>query len=125
MSRIDQEQRTLAKMMAVYCRKKHRCGVNAQNQAQTQTCAETQGAPHNRQQPQLCEPCAALLEYATARLNACVHGENKPSCRKCPIHCYAPAQREKIREVMRYVGPRMLYLYPKEAVLHWISERFR
>lgn len=99
-SRIAQEQRTLAKMMAVYCRKKHKC------------CDS------------LCSSCAALLEYATARLAACVHGENKPSCRKCTIHCYAPAQREKIREVMRYVGPRMLYLYPKEAVLHWLSERF-
>ena len=57
----------------------------------------------------LCEECRALLEYAHARLEHCPFGERKTSCKHCKIHCYKPGMRQKMRQVMRYAGPRMLF----------------
>ena len=52
----------------------------------------------------------------------CPEWERKPSCRKCTIHCYAPMQKEAIRGVMRYVGPRMLFIHPVAAIRHLLNE---
>lgn len=70
----------------------------------------------------LCEECTALLNYAYSRLDLCKFGENKPTCKKCPIHCYKPAMREQMRVVMRYAGPRMLWYHPIAAMRHIIKE---
>jgi len=37
------------------------------------------------------------------------------------VHCYAPEMREKIKEVMRYAGPRMLLSHPILAIAHLID----
>jgi len=73
---------------------------------------------HGTAKGQLCPSCQALLEYALARLDKCPFQEAKPTCAKCPIHCYRPAQREQIRAVMRYAGPRMLLHHPILALVH-------
>ena len=59
-----------------------------------------------------------LAEYACQRLDHCKYGEQKTSCKNCPTHCYAPKEREQIREVMRWVGPRMVWYSPKDAIIH-------
>ena len=41
-------------------------------------------------------------------------------CRNCKVHCYKPEMREKIREVMRYSGPRMIFHHPAAAIRHVI-----
>ncbi len=49
-----------------------------------------------------CAPsCAALLEYATRRLERCVFGDAKPTCANCLVHCYTAEMREKVRVMMR------------------------
>ena len=68
--------------------------------------------------PSLCPQCQALLDYAHQRLERCKFGEDKPSCTRCPVHCYKPAMREQIRQVMRYSGPRMLLHDPIMAIRH-------
>lgn len=68
--------------------------------------------------PSLCPQCQALLDYAHKRLEHCKFGEDKPSCTRCPVHCYKPAMREQIRQVMRYSGPRMLLHDPIMAIRH-------
>lgn len=68
--------------------------------------------------PPLCPQCQALLDYAHKRLERCRFGEDKPSCTRCPVHCYKPAMREQIRQVMRYSGPRMLLHNPIMAIRH-------
>ena len=68
--------------------------------------------------PPLCPQCQALLDYAHQRLEHCKFGEDKPSCTRCPVHCYKPAMREQIRQVMRYSGPRMLLHDPIMAIRH-------
>ena len=71
---------------------------------------------------EVCEECSALLDYAYLRLDNCKFGENKPTCKKCPIHCYKPDMKEKMREAMRYAGPRMMWYHPVEAIRHLIRE---
>lgn len=68
-----------------------------------------------------CPECQELTAYALARLDRCPFQEKKPTCSKCSIHCYRPEMREKIREVMRYSGPRMLTRHPVLAVGHLLD----
>ncbi|MFZ4393990.1 MAG: nitrous oxide-stimulated promoter family protein [Kiritimatiellia bacterium] len=88
------DTRTLRAMLDLYCRAKHKS---------TGT---------------LCTECRKLFEYATERRAKCPFGENKPTCAKCPVHCYKPAMRESIRAVMAYSGPRMLLHHPVMAMRH-------
>ncbi len=69
----------------------------------------------------LCPDCEALLSYASVRLDRCRFGEMKPTCAKCPVHCYAPDRREQVRTVMRYAGPRMLWRHPILCLFHWLD----
>jgi hypothetical protein len=71
----------------------------------------------------LCEDCAELLAYATRRLDRCVFGDDKPTCAKCTVHCYSAEQREAVRAVMRYAGPRMVWRHPVLAVRHLLDGR--
>lgn len=93
MTRIEREKQTVRKMIELYCR-------------------------HRLKQDRMPEEYRLLAEYACQRLDYCKYGENKTACKKCPTHCYAPKEREQIREVMRWVGPRMIWYSPKDAVIH-------
>ncbi len=57
---------------------------------------------HHLKDDELCGDCGELLEYARLRLARCPFGEDKPTCAKCPVHCYSPARRAKIVSVMKY-----------------------
>ena len=76
---------------------------------------------HHGPSGELCPECAALAEYARARLARCPFAEQKPTCANCPIHCYRPAERAAIRRVMRYAGPRMLLHHPLLAIGHLLD----
>jgi len=65
-----------------------------------------------------CAECSTLLDYALRRIERCPFGPGKPVCSKCRVHCYGVEQRELIRRVMRYAGPRMLLAHPLLALLH-------
>lgn len=77
---------------------------------------------HDPGKGELCPECQHLLDYAISRIDRCPQGNAKSSCRKCPIHCYRPEQRARIRKIMRYVGPRMLYIHPIAAIRHLLNE---
>ncbi|WP_022939807.1 nitrous oxide-stimulated promoter family protein [Psychromonas hadalis] len=70
-----------------------------------------------------CAECTAFLEYANEKLDRCPYGQSKPTCNKCPIHCYKPMQREQARTIMRYAGPRMLIHHPILAIKHLHAEK--
>ena len=95
--RIAEEQQVIRQMIQLYCRKKEG--------------NET-----------LCDSCRELLEYATRRLYRCRYGAAKPTCRKCPVHCYRPDMKARIQAVMRWAGPRMLSHHPLAAVKHLLRE---
>jgi len=65
----------------------------------------------------LCRECEELRNYAFEKLDRCPFKEQKPSCRECRIHCYNEEMRQKIREVMRYSGPKLLF----HAPLVWLK----
>ncbi len=77
---------------------------------------------HGSKGRMICDACRQLLEYSLQRIDRCPKGEAKTSCRKCEIHCYSPSRREEIRRVMRYVGPRMIFIHPLSALRHLIRE---
>jgi hypothetical protein len=95
--RRRREWQTMRAMIRCFCRNRH-----------------GRGAP-------LCPECLALLDYAALRLERCRFGTEKPTCANCPVHCYQRRQREQIRAVMRYAGPRLLWQHPVLTVLHWLD----
>ncbi|MDO9086328.1 MAG: nitrous oxide-stimulated promoter family protein [Anaerolineaceae bacterium] len=95
--RLLREQKTVDIMIELYCRDHHEISDG------------------------LCEDCEALKDYTHLRLQKCPYQEKKTTCAKCPTHCYQKTMREKIREVMRHAGPRMLKQYPGLAILHLLD----
>lgn len=93
MSRIQQEKKTVERMIRLYCRKKEG-------------------------HVSLCPECTDLIKYTHERLEHCPFGEQKTACKSCRIHCYKPEMRERIRTVMRFSGPRMLFYHPWAALQH-------
>ena len=71
-----------------------------------------------------CADCQSLMTYAAKRLAVCTFGEEKPVCAKCQVHCYGKAMRERVREVMRYAGPRMIWRHPWLALMHVVDKRY-
>lgn len=71
----------------------------------------------------LCDECFSLNEYAMQRLLHCPFKENKPVCSNCTVHCYKPEMREKVKIVMRYSGPRMIFRHPYLALMHLLNEK--
>lgn len=105
--RLARELDTIAAMLRIHCRARHRA-------------AAADGGAGG-----LCADCDALLAYARKRLALCPYGTDKPTCVNCPIHCYGRRQREAVRDVMRYAGPRMLWRHPWLAIAHLIDGRRR
>jgi hypothetical protein len=95
--RLARERRTIASMVGLYCR------------------------GHHSPSGGLCPDCSTLLTYAFCRLDRCPFGAEKPACAKCPIHCYKPEMRAKIKQVMRYAGPRMVLRHPLLSLLHQLD----
>ena len=77
---------------------------------------------HEHSKDKLCGDCEKLLAYAFRRLDTCPKGNTKSSCRKCKIHCYVPIYRSQIREIMKYVGPRMIFIHPVNALRNILAE---
>lgn len=77
---------------------------------------------HHTPKGQLCKDCEQVWEYAEHRIDACPHMETKTFCSVCKTHCYAPTYREKIREIMRYGGPRLLLVSPIQVIRHMYLE---
>ncbi len=92
----EREKETVSLMIALYCRKKHGSKT-------------------------LCPDCAALDAYARLRSDKCPFMETKTFCSSCKVHCYKKDMRERIREVMRFSGPRMLFHHPIMAIRHVIE----
>lgn len=73
----------------------------------------------------LCATCADLASFARFRLEKCPFKADKPTCANCAVHCYRgkPEQREQMRRVMRYAGPRMIFHHPILALRHALDNR--
>jgi hypothetical protein len=92
------EEKTLETMIEMYCRAHH-------------------------WQSSLCSECADLNRYAQRRLERCVFGDAKPTCANCTVHCYRDDMRERVRVIMRWAGPRMVFRHPYLGFMHVIDGR--
>lgn len=70
----------------------------------------------------LCKECQDLKNYAIMRLSLCRFGEEKSAFSDCLVHCYKPKYREKMKIVMRYSGPWMLFYHPVYSVKHLLNK---
>ena len=82
-------------------------------------CRHKHGTPKG----QLCPECQELADFSAMRIDKCPFMETKTFCSNCKVHCYKPVMREKIREVMRFSGPRMLFSHPVMAISHVIESK--
>ena len=98
-SKREREKRTVSLMIRIYCKKKH---------------GTRKG---------LCPKCEALDAYARMRSDKCPFMETKTFCSNCKVHCYKADMREKIRAVMRFSGPRMIFSHPIMAIRHVIESK--
>ena len=98
-SKRERETRTVSLMIRIYCKKKH-------------------GTKKG-----LCPECEALDAYARMRSEKCPFMETKTFCSNCKVHCYKADMREKIRAVMRFSGPRMIFSHPIMAIRHIIESK--
>lgn len=93
------EKEIVSQMISLYCRKKHNTKKG------------------------LCAECEELDRYAKGRSDKCPFMETKTFCSNCKVHCYEPEMREKIREVMRFSGPRMIFHHPISAIRHLVETK--
>ena len=99
MDKREREKETVSLMIQIYCKK------------------------HHHTQNGLCEACASLNEYARLRSDKCPFMETKTFCSNCKVHCYKADMREKIRELMRFSGPRMIFYHPVMAIRHVVESK--
>lgn len=66
----------------------------------------------------LCSSCSELLDYANDRISCC---NKNNTCDTCKTHCYKMEMRNRIVEVMKYSGPRMIYKHPILVIKHMIN----
>lgn len=96
----EKEQRVVAKMILLYCKKNHKMQTK-----------DSEG---------LCKECRDMCDYAKLRSARCPHMKEKTFCSNCKTHCYQEAYRKKIKEIMRFSGPRMLFYHPVLCIEHAI-----
>jgi hypothetical protein len=104
---------TLVRFVGFYC--------NARHDRRQQ--AEVPLADGLRQRlgtvPRLCPACAELLLHGIGKREVCPL-DPKPSCRRCRIHCYSPAYRQQVREVMAFAGPRLILRGRLDYLWHYL-----
>jgi hypothetical protein len=100
--------RLLGKFVEVYCSGKH-CGAVMSSFV----------LPAGLGSRTICTECASFLEYAVVKRLNCPLEAEKPSCKHCRIHCYAPQQRDKVREMMSYSGRNLMLQGRLDYLLHY------
>ncbi len=96
--RVIREKKTVEEMIKLYCHHKHGTSGN-----------------------ELCEECNNLLSYTFKRIEKCKFHPDKPTCRNCTVHCYNAKNKEAIKNVMRFSGPKMMFRFPALTVIHFID----
>ena len=89
---LKNEKKTVKAMIRIYC------------------------SAHHKTENRLCFECQNVYEYAEFRINKCNFKFQNLVCSECRVHCFNPEMREKIKQIMRYAGPGMIWKHPFLAV---------
>lgn len=106
--------RILARFIQVYCHARH----DRQKSGEVELPRELR--PRLRRKTTICTECAELLEHGIRKRQLCPL-DPKPSCKKCHIHCYGAAYREKIREIMAFSGRKLLLRGRFDYLWHYFA----
>lgn len=112
---INKELRTLARFIQIYCSDLHSDRPRQTASMRTHDVATIAGRPVD-----LCADCTKLLMHAFTKRQNCPM-DPKPMCKNCPNHCYAPAYRQQIREVMKHSGRKMILHGRLDYLLHLLT----
>jgi hypothetical protein len=107
--------RVLSDFLTIFCQEKHKSETKEAFKITDRRLAEALRNKH----PVLCQDCSKLLNHGVAKLLLCPF-DPKPTCKKCPRHCYAPGYREKIRQVMRFSGMYLLRHGRLDLLFHYL-----
>ena len=88
------EAETISTVLALYCRKKHRCKTP-------------------------CIRCRIILDYALLQLCKCPYLDKKPKCSHCEMSCFKKEVRRELKIIMRWAGKRMIFYHPILTLLHY------
>lgn len=111
-AREKKDLRILGLFAALYCRAKH------QGDRVSFASVEPSAKAYGLGSTELCPECCEFLRYAIERRLRCPL-ETKPSCKHCTIHCYRPGHREKVREIMRFSGKRLILRGRLDLLWHY------
>jgi len=95
---LKNEKKTVKVMIQIYCSANH------------------------KQENRLCENCQSLFEYAESRIDKCKFKSQNLVCSECKVHCFRPEKREKIKEIMRYSGQKVIWKHPVLAIRYLINK---
>ena len=95
----DREKKVISEMVKLYCRKNHK-------------------------KRELCDECRDVLNYSLNRIDNCKYMYTKTFCSNCKKPCYSPKMKEKIKQIMKFSVPRILFHHPLLVIYHIIS-RFK
>jgi hypothetical protein len=99
---VEKDQRVLVRFIRLYCDHRHADAPKA-----AFALPGVDGRALGKRPVILCHPCRKLLAHALVKRARCPL-DPKPACKHCPVHCYHPKYRQKIREVMRDSGRRLV-----------------
>lgn len=100
--KMTKDSEVLAEFINIYCEDMHR-----ERYKTCVTAAGLAGRCLKSVSYSYCDECRKLLLHAVSKRILCPY-DPKPSCKKCPSHCYGPGYRDRIREVMRYSGMQLI-----------------
>ncbi len=95
----DREKKVISEMVKLYCRKNHK-------------------------KRELCDECKEVLNCSLKRIDNCQFMETKTFCSNCKAPCYSPKMKEKVKQIMKFSGPRILFHHPLLVISHMLS-RFK
>ena len=91
MSDQEKDMRTLEAMGRMYCKKFH------------QDAAKDEAG--------LCTECRQTVNATAQRTQACPFN-HEGNCQDCPIKCQRGDAQDRIKAIMKYSAPRMLFAHP-------------
>lgn len=90
MENVDKDRKTLEAIGRIYCDAYHEGPKDASG---------------------LCPACRETVDATLARTQACPFN-HEGNCQDCEVHCQRGAAQKRIREMMRYSAPRMVFRHP-------------
>ncbi|MDO5028056.1 MAG: nitrous oxide-stimulated promoter family protein [Bacillota bacterium] len=77
---------------------------------------------YKKAHPDQAEDLLALETYAIDKMTNCPNKNKNIVCKSCTIHCYQKEQRQQIKKIMRFSGPRMLVLHPILTIEYFFGQ---